>query len=132
MVTPHLTLAFCRNITNLCLLYEHDASAPGHKQPLMACPLSLYNFPTPPMTLLSLTRTISARDAQGWVLLAGACFGAGLDIISAADIRYCSADAYFCVKEVDLAIAADMGVLQRLPGLIGQGSQLCHTVPPTI
>lgn len=53
--------------------------------------------------------------------MAGACFGAGLDIVSAADIRYCTADAYFCVKEVDLAIAADMGVLQRLPGLIGQG-----------
>ena len=58
------------------------------------------------------------------VLLAGACFGAGLDIITAADIRYCSADAYFCVKEVDLAIAADMGVLQRLPGLIGQGKPI--------
>ena len=57
------------------------------------------------------------------MLLTGACFGAGLDIVSAADIRYCSADAYFCVKEVDLAIAADMGVLQRLPGLIGQGNQ---------
>ena len=55
------------------------------------------------------------------MLIIGACFGAGLDIISAADMRYCSADAYFCVKEVDLAIAADMGVLQRLPGIIGQG-----------
>ena len=53
--------------------------------------------------------------------MTGACFGAGLDIISAADIRYCTEDAYFCVKEVDLAITADMGVLQRLPGLIGQG-----------
>ena len=53
--------------------------------------------------------------------MTGACFGAGLDIISAADIRYCTEDAYFCVKEVDLAITADMGVLQRLPGLVGQG-----------
>jgi enoyl-CoA hydratase/carnithine racemase len=55
------------------------------------------------------------------VWAAGACFGAGLDIIAAADIRYCSADAYFCVKEVDIAITADMGVLQRLPSIIGQG-----------
>ena len=53
--------------------------------------------------------------------ITGACFGAGLDIIAAADIRHCTEDAYFCVKEVDLAITADMGVLQRLPGLIGQG-----------
>ena len=42
-------------------------------------------------------------------------------MITAADIRYCSADACFCVKEVDLAIAADMGTLQRLPGIVGQG-----------
>ena len=48
-------------------------------------------------------------DADSRVLMTGACFGAGLDIISAADIRYCSADAYFCVKEVDLAIAAEHG-----------------------
>lgn len=69
---------------------------------------------------------ICHKPPATWVLLTGACFGAGLDIISAADIRYCSADAYFCVKEVDLAIAADMGVLQRLPGLIGQGSHMSH------
>ena len=58
--------------------------------------------------------------------MTGACFGAGLDIISAADIRYCTEDAYFCVKEVDLAITADMGALQRLPGLVGQGN--CVTI----
>lgn len=53
--------------------------------------------------------------------MAGACVGAGVDMITAADIRYCTADATFCVKEVDLAIVADMGTLQRLPGIIGQG-----------
>jgi hypothetical protein len=54
--------------------------------------------------------------------MAGACVGAGVDMITAADIRYCTADASFCVKEVDLAIVADMGSLQRLPGIVGQGS----------
>ena len=39
--------------------------------------------------------------------------------------RYCSADASFCVKEVDLAIAADMGTLQRLPGIVGEGGPMC-------
>ena len=53
--------------------------------------------------------------------LAGACFGAGMDMITAADIRYCTADATFCVKEVDLAIVADMGTLQRLPRIVGEG-----------
>ena len=47
--------------------------------------------------------------------------GAGVDLITACDIRYCTADARFCVKEVDLAIVADMGTLQRLPGIVGQG-----------
>lgn len=51
----------------------------------------------------------------------GACFGAGVDLITACDIRYASADATFCVKEVDLAIVADMGTLARLPGIVGDG-----------
>lgn len=52
---------------------------------------------------------------------AGACVGAGVDMVTACDIRYCTADSHFCVKEVDLAIVADLGTLQRLPGIIGQG-----------
>ena len=58
---------------------------------------------------------------------AGACVGAGVDLITACDIRYCSAGARFCVKEVDIAIVADMGTLQRLPGIVGQGPALCIT-----
>eukprot|EP00882_Tetradesmus_deserticola_P033734 GHRQ01038559.1.p2 GENE.GHRQ01038559.1~~GHRQ01038559.1.p2 ORF type:complete len:206 (+),score=90.42 GHRQ01038559.1:743-1360(+) len=53
---------------------------------------------------------------------AGACVGAGVDLITAADLRYCSQDAYFSVKEVDLAITADLGTLQRLPCIIGHGA----------
>lgn len=44
----------------------------------------------------------------------GACYGAGVDLIAACDLRYASADAKFCIKEVDLALAADVGTLQRL------------------
>ena len=51
----------------------------------------------------------------------GACIGGGIDIITACDLRYCTESAYFAVKEVDLAITADLGTLQRLPGLVGQG-----------
>lgn len=51
----------------------------------------------------------------------GACFGAGVDLVTACDIRFCTADAKFCVKEVDLAITADMGTLARLPGIVGDG-----------
>eukprot|EP00878_Enallax_costatus_P042661 GHUV01050091.1.p1 GENE.GHUV01050091.1~~GHUV01050091.1.p1 ORF type:complete len:241 (+),score=61.09 GHUV01050091.1:428-1150(+) len=52
----------------------------------------------------------------------GACVGAGVDLVTAADLRFCSRDAYFCVKEVDLAITADLGTLQRLPAIIGHGA----------
>ncbi|EFJ49010.1 hypothetical protein VOLCADRAFT_80880 [Volvox carteri f. nagariensis] len=51
----------------------------------------------------------------------GRCIGGGVDLITACDIRICSQDASFCVKEVDLAIAADLGTLQRLPHVVGHG-----------
>jgi len=51
----------------------------------------------------------------------GVCIGAGVDLISACDIRLCSADAIFSVREAAVAIVADVGVLQRLPGIVGQG-----------
>lgn len=51
----------------------------------------------------------------------GACVGGGLAMACCADMRYCSEDAYFSVKEIELAIAADLGTLQRLPRLIAPG-----------
>lgn len=51
----------------------------------------------------------------------GACIGAGIDLITACDIRLATADARFSVKEVDLGLAADMGTLARLPGIVGDG-----------
>jgi delta(3,5)-delta(2,4)-dienoyl-CoA isomerase len=59
-----------------------------------------------------------------------ACFGAGVDLITACDIRYCTKDAFFCVKEIDVGLAADVGSLQRLPKVIGNHSlvrELCYT-----
>ncbi|KAK3928758.1 Delta(3,5)-Delta(2,4)-dienoyl-CoA isomerase, mitochondrial [Frankliniella fusca] len=49
----------------------------------------------------------------------GPCVGAGVDMASAADIRLCSSDAWFQIKEVDIGLAADVGTLQRLPKAIG-------------
>ena len=51
----------------------------------------------------------------------GFCIGAGVDIISACDMRYATPATRFSVKEVDLAIVADLGSIQRLPGIVGQG-----------
>lgn len=52
---------------------------------------------------------------QGW------CIGGGIDLVTACDIRLCSADARFSVREVKLAIVADVGTLQRLHRIVGQG-----------
>ncbi|XP_045115022.1 delta(3,5)-Delta(2,4)-dienoyl-CoA isomerase, mitochondrial-like [Portunus trituberculatus] len=48
-----------------------------------------------------------------------ACVGGGVDLVCGADIRYCSSDAWFQVKEVDVGLAADVGTLQRLPKVVG-------------
>jgi enoyl-CoA hydratase len=53
--------------------------------------------------------------------VSGWCVGGGVDLISAADIRLASADAKFSVREVRVAIVADIGSLQRLSGIIGEG-----------
>lgn len=51
----------------------------------------------------------------------GMCIGGGLDIVSACDIRLCTEDASFSLREAAIGLVADMGVLQRLPHIIGQG-----------
>jgi enoyl-CoA hydratase len=51
----------------------------------------------------------------------GGCIGGGVDMISACDARYCTADAFFCIQEINLGLTADVGTLQRLPKLIPAG-----------
>lgn len=55
------------------------------------------------------------------VAVHGACVGGGIDLICCADMRYCSADAWFTIKEIDIGMVADVGTLQRLPRLVGEG-----------
>jgi enoyl-CoA hydratase len=51
----------------------------------------------------------------------GGCIGGALDLVCAADMRYCTEDAFFTVKETELGMTADLGTLQRLPTLIPMG-----------
>ena len=48
----------------------------------------------------------------------GGCIGGALDLATACDLRYCTADAFFCVQEINIGMAADVGVLQRLPKIV--------------
>lgn len=59
----------------------------------------------------------------------GACVGGGVDIIAACDMRYASEDAYFCIKEIDLGLVADIGTMQRLPHILNPGimAELSYT-----
>lgn len=60
----------------------------------------------------------------------GACIGGATNMVTFADIRYCTNDSYFQVKEAALGLAADVGALQMLPKIIGNASlarELCLT-----
>jgi len=64
------------------------------------------------------------------VAIHGACVGAGVDLACCADIRVCSKNAVFGVREVHLGLAADVGTLQRFPKIVGFSSrvkELCFT-----
>ena len=72
----------------------------------------------------------SAKELQGYIstlekirvpviaAVQGACVGGALDLITACDIRLASKDAFFCIQEINIGMAADVGTLQRLPRII--------------
>lgn len=59
----------------------------------------------------------------------GFCLGAGVDLITACDIRIASADAVFSVRETRIGLVADVGTLQRLPKILNAGhvAELAYT-----
>jgi enoyl-CoA hydratase len=67
------------------------------------------------ITAVADCRTPVIASVSGW------CIGGGVDLISAVDIRYASADAKFSIREVKLAIVADVGSLARLPLILSDG-----------
>jgi enoyl-CoA hydratase len=74
--------------------------------------------------VLDLQASLSSLEQVRIPVLAaihGGCIGGALDMVCAADSRYCSADAYFTIKETELGMTADVGTLQRLPKLMPQG-----------
>ena len=48
----------------------------------------------------------------------GGCVGGAVDLVTACDIRLASSDAFFCIQEINIGMAADVGTLQRLPRII--------------
>lgn len=75
------------------------------------------------ITALMSCRKPVVASISGW------CVGAGIDIICAADVRICSREATFSARAVRIGIVEDMGSLQRLPAIVGEGAarELCLT-----
>ncbi|KAI0917724.1 hypothetical protein AcW1_000007 [Taiwanofungus camphoratus] len=77
--------------------------------------------------IISFQRSISAVERCPYPVIAavhGIALGLSIDIMSACDIRYVASDALLSVKEVDIALAADIGTLARLPKITGNRSMV--------
>jgi|TARA_B110000438_G_scaffold22542_1_gene20382 enoyl-CoA hydratase len=75
-------------------------------------------------TALRLQRSFSCMEESRLpvlVAIQGACVGGAIDMISAADLRYATSDAYFCIAEINIGMTADVGTLQRMPKLVPEG-----------
>lgn len=75
-------------------------------------------------TAMKLQDTFSALErARMPVLCAiqGACVGGGIDLVSAADMRYADETAFFSIAEINIGMTADVGTLQRMPKLVPEG-----------
>lgn len=55
------------------------------------------------------------------VCVQGGCIGAGVDMISACDIRFATKDAFFCIAEINIGMTADVGTFPRLCRLLPEG-----------
>jgi enoyl-CoA hydratase len=63
------------------------------------------------------------------VCVQGGCIGAGVDMISACDIRFATKDAFFCIAEINIGMTADVGTFPRLCRLLPEGwvRQIAYT-----
>ncbi|QGZ94268.1 Carnitinyl-CoA dehydratase [Terricaulis silvestris] len=74
--------------------------------------------------VLTLQGTFNCLDNARMPVIAaiqGGCIGAGVDMTSACDVRYCTEDAFFQIAEINIGMTADVGTFPRLCKLIPEG-----------
>ncbi len=74
--------------------------------------------------ILSLQNTFTQLETARMPIISaiqGACIGGGVDMVCATDMRFCTANAYFNIKETELGITADVGTLQRIQHVMPSG-----------
>ena len=89
-----------------------DAVELGRKQAGMRQKAKLLQWA---FTALEKARVPVLAAVQGGVI------GGAVDLVTACDLRYASADAFFCVQEINIGMTADVGTLQRLGKVIPEG-----------
>ena len=75
-------------------------------------------------TAMKLQDTFTALERARMPVLSaiqGACVGGGVDLVSAADLRYADETAFFSIAEINIGMTADVGTLQRMPKLVPEG-----------
>ena len=75
-------------------------------------------------TALKLQDTFTAMERARMPVMAaiqGACVGGGIDLVSAADLRYADETTFFSIAEINIGMTADVGTLQRMPRLVPEG-----------
>ena len=76
------------------------------------------------LTALALQESFTCFERARMPVLAGiqgGCIGGAVDLVTACDMRYATADAFFCIQEINIGMTADVGTLQRLPKIIPEG-----------
>jgi enoyl-CoA hydratase len=76
------------------------------------------------LMVLRLQESFTALERARMPILAaiqGGCVGGAVDLVTACDMRYAAADAFFVVQETNIGMTADVGTLQRLPKIIPDG-----------